>query len=48
MRNLATIQKIKSIDPIPNADSIQKATILGWEVVVKKGEFNVNDFCIYC
>jgi hypothetical protein len=48
MRQLATIQKIKTLEPIQNADSIEKATILGWHVVVKKGEFKVGDLCIYC
>jgi hypothetical protein len=46
-RELATIQKILKIDPIPDADKIEKATILGWEVVVRKGEFSVGDMCVY-
>lgn len=48
VRKLASIQAISSIEPIPNADAIDKATILGWSVVVKKGEFNVGDACIFC
>jgi len=47
MRTLASIQKILSIEPIPNADAIEKATVLGWNVVVKKGEFKPGDLCIY-
>lgn len=47
MRTLASIQRIKSIEPIPGADAIEKATVLGWNVVVKKGEFKVGDLCIY-
>ncbi|MGV9141483.1 MAG: RNA ligase (ATP) [Promethearchaeota archaeon] len=47
MRKLASIQKIKEIKPIENADAIEVATILGWEVVVKKGEFQPGDFCVY-
>ncbi|MFA7287461.1 MAG: RNA ligase family protein [Melioribacteraceae bacterium] len=47
MRHLATIQRIANIEPIEGADKIEKATILGWELVVKKGEFNVGDFCCY-
>lgn len=46
-RKLASIQKIIKIEPIPNADSIEKATVLGWECVVKKGEFKEGDFCVY-
>ncbi|MBX7227306.1 MAG: RNA ligase (ATP) [Chitinophagales bacterium] len=48
MRNLASIQKIKALEPISGADSIEKATILGWNVVVKKGDFQVGDLCVYC
>lgn len=47
MRNLATIQIIKALTPIPGADKIEVATILGWQVVVKKGEFKVGDLCVY-
>ena len=45
--HLASIQKIINLESIPNADSIEKATILGWEVVVKKGEFNIGDKVCY-
>jgi len=44
---LATIQKIEELIPIPNADKIEVAKILGWECVVKKGEFKVGDWCVY-
>lgn len=46
-RQLATIQRIREINPIPNADSIEVASILGWKVVVRKGEFKVDDLCVY-
>jgi hypothetical protein len=48
MRELAYIQKIKSLTPIAGADKIEKAEVLGWELVVKKGEFKVGDLCVYC
>jgi RNA ligase (TIGR02306 family) len=48
MRKLATIQKISSLNPIPDADAIEVAQILGWKVVVKKGEFHVGDLVVYC
>jgi len=48
MRKLATIQKILSINPIPDADAIEVAQVLGWKVVVKKGEFKVDDLVVYC
>ncbi len=48
MRQLASIQKISKLEPIEGADSIVKATVLGWQLVVKKGEFNIGDLCVYC
>lgn len=47
-RKLASIQRIKSIQPIPDADNIEVATVNGWQLVVKKGEFQVGDKAIYC
>lgn len=47
MRELAYIQTIKSLSPIPGADAIEKAEVLGWELVVKKNEFKVGDPCVY-
>lgn len=48
MRKLASIQKIKNIEPIEGADAIEKATILGWQLVIRKGEFTIGDLCVYC
>jgi RNA ligase (TIGR02306 family) len=48
MRELATIQKISDLQPIENADRIEVASILGWKVVVKKNEFQLQDLCVYC
>jgi RNA ligase (TIGR02306 family) len=48
MRKLASIQRIKSLEPIEGADAIEKAGVLGWQLVVKKNEFKVGDLCIYC
>lgn len=47
-RKLASVQVIKSLEPIPNADKIMKATVLGWELVVKKDDFKTGDTCVYC
>jgi hypothetical protein len=44
---LATIQLIADLKPISGADKIEVATILGWECVVKKGEFKIGDRCVY-
>jgi RNA ligase (TIGR02306 family) len=48
MRKLATIRMIDALNPIEGADAIECATIGGWKVVVKKGEFNVGDRAVYC
>lgn len=48
MRKLASIQRIKTLEPIENADVIEKATVLGWQLIVKKGEFKVGDLAVYC
>jgi RNA ligase (TIGR02306 family) len=48
MRKLASLQVIESMEPIPGADAIAKAKILGWAVVVKKSEFQVGDRVVYC
>lgn len=47
MNNLATIQKILSVQPHTNSDNLELATVLGWQVVVKKGEFKSGDLCVY-
>lgn len=48
MRKLASIQIINALEPIEGADAIERAQILGWSVVVKKGEFRVGQFVVYC
>lgn len=47
MRKLVTIREIKDLQPIEGADFIELATIDGWYVIVKKGDFTVGDKCIY-
>jgi len=47
MRKLASIQTITNLVPIPDADFIEMATVMGWNVVVKKGEFQVGDKCVF-
>ena len=47
-RKLASIQKIISIEPIENADKIEKVKVLGWQCVAKKDEFKQGQLCIYC
>lgn len=47
MRKMATVRRIDAINPIPNADAIECATVGGWRVVVKKGEFAAGDLAVY-
>ena len=47
IRKLASIQKIKSIVPIQGADNVELARVLGWNVVVRKGEFKAGDMVVY-
>jgi len=47
VRKLATIEKISAINPIPDADQIERATIRGWNVVVKKGEHKIGELVVY-
>lgn len=47
MRKLVTIRQISAIDPIPGADAIEVATVDGWKVVVKKGEFVLGQHVVY-
>ena len=46
-RKLAHVEVIESLSPIIGADKIEVAKVLGWECVIKKGEFNVGDKIIY-
>ncbi len=46
-RKLVTIQTIESIAPIEGADNIMQARVMGWTVVVKKGEFAPGDRCVF-
>lgn len=46
-RALAHVEVIANIEPIPNADKIEVATVLGWRVVVGKGEFSIGDKVVY-
>lgn len=46
-RALATVDTISDIQPIQDADKIEVATVRGWQVVVRKGEFQPGDQIIY-
>lgn len=46
-RKLATVRQIDSIRPIEGADAIECAMIGGWPVVVRKGEYQVENLVVY-
>lgn len=46
-RKLASIQTINNIRPIEGADKIERASVFGWETVIKKGEFKEGDKCVF-
>lgn len=48
MRDLAYIAKIGKLNPIPDKDRIELATVAGWNVIVEKGKYAVGDLVIYC
>lgn len=45
--NLATVQRISELKPIEGAENIELAIVLGWQVVVKKGQFKEGELCVY-
>jgi len=48
MRKMASVRRIDAVNPIPDADAIEVATVGGWRVVIKKGEFAPGDLAVYC
>lgn len=46
-RKLVSIQVVESLAPIEGADQIEQARVMGWTVVVKKGEFRPGDRCVF-
>ena len=38
MRKLASIEKVRKVEPIEGADRIELAHVLGWQRVVNKGQ----------
>jgi RNA ligase (TIGR02306 family) len=47
MRKLASIQRIVSVNPHPNADRLDLIQVLGWHLVTGKGNFKPGDLCVY-
>ena len=47
MRQLATIERILSSQPVPNADALDVVQVRGWRVVTKRNEFQSGDLAVY-
>jgi RNA ligase (TIGR02306 family) len=47
VRPLAYVTTVRELCPIEGADRIELATVLGWKVVVGKGQYKVGDRIIY-
>lgn len=46
-RKLVSVQSVERVDPIEGADRILRARVMGWDVVVKKGELAAGDPCVF-
>jgi len=46
-RRLVTVETITALTPIPDADAIESASVRGWSVVVRKGEFTAGQSVLY-
>jgi|SRR5579859_223159 len=44
---IVPVTSIEKIAPHPNADALELAQVLGWQLVVRKGEYAVNDKIVY-
>lgn len=44
---LAVIRQITTLENMESYDNLQLATVGGWKVVVRKGEFKEGDFSLY-
>jgi len=47
VRKLVTIVSIDDVQPIPEADKIERVRVRGWWCVSKKGEFQVGDRAVF-
>ncbi|NLU92543.1 RNA ligase (ATP) [Chitinophaga sp. Ak27] len=47
-RKLASVVVVDDIASIPGADMIEVATVKGWKLVIRKGEFKPGDHAVYC
>ena len=46
-RELCYVVEINDIQPIPNYDRVELATVNGWHIIVQKNQFKVGDKAVY-
>lgn len=46
-RSLAHVERVINIRPIDGCDNIEQCNVLGWNLIIRKGEFQENDLCVY-
>ena len=44
---LATIETVLDVRPHPNADRLELCTVLGWQTIIRKGEFATGDRIVF-
>lgn len=44
---IVTVAEVEELKTHPNADALEIARILGWQIVVRKGEYQVGDRVVY-
>src|SRR5690349_1488726 len=44
---IVEVCKIKDIEPHPNADRLDIATVKGWNVIIQKEQYNVGDLVVF-
>ena len=44
---IAPVAQIEQIEPHPNADRLELATVLGWQMIIPKGQYQVGSKIVY-
>lgn len=46
-RQLASIQRVFTVNPVPDSDHLDVVRVLGWDVVTKRNELKTNDLIVF-
>lgn len=44
---IVEVCEIKNIEPHPNADRLEIATVKGWNVIIQKGQYQIGDMVVF-